>query len=151
VVAVEDAGVAHRVSAHTEHVLTRVATGERGHLDVLLDVLLGQHGRAGGNAADDGQATRAHGLLRLVDEQLEGARLGRIAPQEADLLEVREVRVDGRRRGQADRLADVADGRRVPVLGRVALDELEDLLLTLGQVQVHGCEPPEGRFPNMCS
>src|ERR1700754_3907544 len=52
------------------------------------------------------------------------------------------MRVDGRRRRQPDRLADVAHRRRVAVLGRVALDEVEDLLLALGQVQVHGVRLP---------
>ena len=67
-------------------------------------------------------------------EQLDRARLRRIAPQQPGLLEVREVRVHRRRRGQADRLADVAHRRRIAVLRRVPLDEVEDLLLALRQV-----------------
>src|SRR5437016_3983260 len=39
-----------------------------------------------------------------------------------------------RGRREPDRLADIPDSRRIPVLRRVALDEVEDLLLTLGQV-----------------
>jgi hypothetical protein len=69
-------------------------------------------------------------------EQLDGARLGRIAAQQAGLLEVRQVRVDGRGGRQPDRLADVAHGGRIAVARRVLLDELEDLLLALGEV--HG-------------
>jgi hypothetical protein len=37
---------------------------------------------------------------------------------------------------EADRLADLADGRGVAVLGGVLADEVEDLLLALGQI--HG-------------
>jgi hypothetical protein len=67
-------------------------------------------------------------------KQLDRPGLGRITPQQPDALQVGQVGMDGRRGGQADCLADVAHGRRVPVLRRVALDELEDLLLSLGQV-----------------
>src|SRR5947209_4713944 len=42
--------------------------------------------------------------------------------------------MDSRGRGKPHRLADVTDRGRISVLGRIALDEVEDLLLTLGQV-----------------
>ena len=77
------------------------------------------------------------GLLGLVEQQLDRPRLGRVAPQHPVLLEVREVGVHGRRGGEADGLPDLADRRRIAVLGRVPLDELEDLLLALGHLQVH--------------
>src|SRR3954464_4283015 len=44
------------------------------------------------------------------------------------------MRVHGRGRRQPDRLADVPDRRRIAVLRRVLLDEVEDLLLALRQV-----------------
>jgi hypothetical protein len=134
-----------------------VPTGDLRDLDVLLDVLLGEHRRARGDLADDRQSSPiAHRLLRLVDEQLDRPRLARIAPQQPDLLEVRQMRMHRRRRGQSDRLADVAHRRRVAVLGRVALDEVEDLLLALRQVQVHGLRLPFSvgwlsSDPNTCS
>ena len=116
-------------------------------------------GRAGGDLADDGKAPADHRvgrLLRPVDQQLDGARLGRVAAQQPDLLEVREVRVHGRRRGEPDRLADVAHGGRVAVLRRVLLDEVEDLLLALGEVQIGHSAPLSGGLSlrvqsNMCS
>src|ERR671923_2890050 len=57
------------------------------------------------------------------------------------------MRVHRRRRREADRLADVAHRRRIAVLGRVLLDEVEDLLLALRQVlrDVHG-RPSSGRL-----
>ena len=63
--------------------------------------------------------------------------------------------VDGRGRRESDGLADVTDGRRVAVLRRVALDEVEDLLLALRELQVDHLAPPfrVSLFaePNMCS
>jgi hypothetical protein len=52
----------------------------------------------------------------------------------AELLEVGQMRVHGGRRGEAHGLADVAHRRRIAVLRGVALDEVEDLLLALGQI-----------------
>ncbi len=83
-----------------------------------------------------GRPPPAERLLGLVDEKLDRARLGRVAPQEPDLLEVREVGVDGRRGGEAHGLADLAHRGRVAGLRRVLADVVEDLLLALGQV--HG-------------
>ena len=56
------------------------------------------------------------------------------------------MRVHGRGGGQADRLADVAHGRRVAVLRRVLLDEVEDLLLALGEVEIGHSAPLSGGF-----
>ena len=39
---------------------------------------------------------------------------------------------------EPDRRADVAHGRRIAMLRRMALDEVEDLLLALGQIEIHG-------------
>src|SRR3954471_11996128 len=44
------------------------------------------------------------------------------------------MRVDRRRRRKPDGLPDVPHRRRVPVARRVALDEVEDLLLALRQI-----------------
>ena len=64
--------------------------------------------------------------------------------QHAELLEVRQMRVNGGGRGQPDRLADVAHRRRIAVVADVALDEVEDLLLSLGEVQLdHADSPPD--------
>ena len=53
--------------------------------------------------------------------------------------------MDRGRRRQADRLADIADGRRVAVLARIALDEVENLLLTLREVELDHGLPPWGQ------
>ena len=133
-VALEDAGVLHRLAADAQDVLAVLAAGDRGHLDVVLDVLLGQdrlsRPRPGRRAAGPVAARRARSPPRCrprcrrpadAVEQLDRARLGRVAAQQAELLEVGQVRVHGRRRGEADGLADVAHRRRIAVLRRVRL------------------------------
>src|SRR6185436_7624248 len=70
--------------------------------------------------------------LRLA-AQLDRARLRRVALDEARALEVREVSVNGRGGREANRLADLADGRRVPVRVRVLRQEVENLALPLGE------------------
>src|SRR4051795_10189491 len=55
---------------------------------------------------------------------------------------------------QPDRLADVAHGGRITGLGRVALDEVEDLLLALGEIGHHPVLLPPACSAvdsNMCS
>src|SRR4029078_6508383 len=79
-------------------------------------------------------------------DQLERSRLRRIALEQACALQVREVGMDGRRRSKADRLADLADGRRVAVAIRVLDEKLPDLLLPGRQ---HAAS--EGGFPYTCS
>ena len=158
VVALQDPRVDHRVAAHLEDVLALVAARGLGYLHVLLDVLLGQDRRAGGDGADDRQAPGAHLVDGSLDrrtgapggtvEQFQRTRLGRVAPQDAELLEVRKVGVHRGGRGEPHRLADIANGRRVAVLLRIAADEVEDLLLALGQV--HWVPRSKG-WANMCS
>ena len=67
-------------------------------------------------------------LLATPADELDRARLGRIALQQTRALEVREVRVDGRRGGETDGVADLADGRRIAVRVHVLGEELPDLL-----------------------
>ena len=118
-----------------------------GTVDVLLDVLLGEHRLAGGDRAEQRQPfgrpmprIAADGVADRAVEQLDRARLGRVAPQQADPLEVRQVRMHRRRRREPDRLPDVAHRRRIAVPRRVPADEVEDLLLAL--CQVHStCSP----------
>ena len=68
-------------------------------------------------------------LALLAPDQLECARLRRVAAQQACALEVREVRVHRRGRGEPDVLADLAHGRRVAVAVDVLDEEVPDLLL----------------------
>src|SRR3954451_13483744 len=95
-------------------------------------------GLARGDLADERQPLGLHERLHGVDptlEQLDGPGLRGVAAQEADLLEIREVRVHRRGGGETHGLADVAHGRRIAVLRVVLLNEVEDLLLALGQAE----------------
>ena len=51
----QDAGVLHRLAADAEQVLAVLAAGELGHLDVVLDVLLGEDRLARGDVAEQRQ------------------------------------------------------------------------------------------------
>src|ERR1019366_3364994 len=147
VVAFEDARVLHRVAANPQQVFPVLAARDLGHRHVLLDVLLRQHRLTGGHRAEQREAFRAHDAADAVHraphrpvQQLDGPGLRGVAPQKADLLQVGQMRVHGRRGRQAHRLADVAHRGRVAVLGGVLADEVEDLLLALGQI--HAWIPP---------
>src|SRR5436309_11120847 len=76
---------------------------------------------------------RSRGAAPLAANELERAWLGRIAAQETRPLEIRQVRVHRRRRREPDRLADLADGRRVALPLAVLDEELPDLSLPGGQ------------------
>src|SRR6478735_4267567 len=58
-VAVEDADVLHGLAAHSQQIPAVVAARELGRLDVVLDVLLGEHRLTGRDLADQWQA-RSH-------------------------------------------------------------------------------------------
>src|SRR4051812_20184319 len=137
----EDAGVLHRLAADAEQVLAVLAAGDLRHLDVVLDVLLREQRLARGDVADQRDAggldDRLHGVRRggrRAIQQLDGPRLRRIAPQQTNLLQVRQVRVDRGGRREPDRLPDVPHRRRIAVARGVLFDEVEDLLLALRQV-----------------
>src|SRR5579859_221739 len=134
-VAVEDAGVDHAFAAHAEE--EEAVLGHFGREeDVLLDVLLGQDGGAGGDVADDRHRDGVAALLveLLVLDQLHGARLAGVAADEASALQLIQVVVHGRARAEAHGLADFTHARRVvPDLGDVA-DVVEDLCLPVGEL-----------------
>ena len=71
VVAVVDAGVDHGVALDAQHEVVVVAAHEGGHIDELLDVLLGQDGHAGGDLPDEGQRARRPEVVH----ELESPRL----------------------------------------------------------------------------
>src|SRR5712691_1703250 len=140
-VAVEDAGIDHRVALDAQQELLATSGERLGHTQVVLDVLLREQRPAGGDLADERQRMQlAVGpeLNRLgggaaVLQQLERAWLGRIAAKVARAFQIREVRMDGRRRGEADLLPDLAHGRRVAVPVDVLDEKVPDLLLSAGQ------------------
>ena len=104
--------------------------------ELVLDVLLGEQRAAGRDLAEQRQLRRCRLARRLVGarlapvaDQVERARLRRIAPEQAGPFQVREVGVHGRGRGEADRLADLAHGGGIAMPVDVADEELPDLLL----------------------
>jgi hypothetical protein len=91
---------------------------------------------------------------RLVEvaapvRELDRARLGCVPAEQADPLELREMRVHGRGRAEADGLADLPDGRWVAVLVDERPQVVEDRTLPLGHHLVsfrehvfdHGSDP----------
>jgi hypothetical protein len=74
---------------------------------------------------------------RLVEvaapvRELDRARLGWVAAEQAGPLELRQVRVHGRRRAEPDRLAYLPDGRWIAVLVDERPQVVEDRALPLG-------------------
>ena len=104
---------------------------------VLLDVLGGEQRAAGRDLTDERQEVAlARGSLRcsaLASRELERTRLRGVAAKQTGALEIREVRVHGRRRCEPDGLADLAHGRWIAVLVDVSDDVVPDLLLPGGQ------------------
>src|SRR5437763_7295515 len=92
VVAVEDAGVHHRVAAYPEDELVTTARERLRNAEVALDRLLGQHRAAGRDLAYERQhvrlGRRPRGTAPLTPDQLECARLRRVTPQQPGTLEV---------------------------------------------------------------
>src|SRR5439155_13131142 len=72
--------------------------------------------------------------------QLHGARLRGISAQEPPAFQVGELCVDARAGRQADRLADLPDGRRVAPLPDGVLDVVQDPSLPARHV-VHAAPP----------
>src|SRR5690606_17432427 len=137
VVAVEDAGLDHRVAPDPEHEQLALAGEVDGEGEQLLDVLLRQDVGAGGDVAHEGHVAHGPALGRRVGVRvppdLEGPGRGGVAPEVAPALQGGEVGVHGGGGGEADGLADLAHRRRVAVLARVPLDDLEDLSLAVRQ------------------
>ena len=141
----QDARVHHRVAAHAQEVLALLAAGDLGDLDVLLDVLLGQQRLTRGHMARRAAARSAApptSPRRRADVAVDAARSSssiargldgsrRSSPTFSRLARCACTVDDDAR---PDRLADVTHRRRIAVAGRVALDEVEDLLLALRQI-----------------
>ncbi len=128
-VVVVDAGVDHGVALDAQQEVVVGPAQHRRNVDVLFDVLLGKDGRAGGDLPDERQRPQR---TRRVDE-LEGARLGGVAPDESEPFEVAEMHVHRGRRGQLELAADLADRGRIAVRARELADEAKHLLLSCCQ------------------
>ena len=83
--------------------------------------------------------------------QAQGARARGAALEVAVPLERLEVVVDGRRRGEADRLRDLAHGRRVAARAQRGGDVIDDPLLAGGVVLGHRRLLSTATLPNVCS
>jgi hypothetical protein len=88
---------------------------------------------------DQGQPGRPHGLLGALHQHLERAGLRGIPLDDAEALQLGEVRVHSGGGMKSHRLADLPDRGRIAVLAEVAADVVEDLPLALRQVfdEVH--------------
>ena len=104
----------------------------------LLDVLLGQHVGAGGDVADERHVADRSALHDRpgvgVPAHLDGPRLGGVAAQVAEALQRAQVAVHRRRRGEADRLADLAHRRRIAAVADLLFDEHQHLALAAGEL-----------------
>ncbi len=119
--------------------------------DPLLDVFLSQHGSAGRNTAEQGNAgdlvgqvggnacrtaDRAHGLLRQTTFQFDAARGAGVTLDGAFLLQRGQVDLDAARGGELQVRHDLTDRGRHTVLVDVAGDRIQHALLGVGQVVV---------------
>src|SRR5439155_25440999 len=91
-VAVEDAGLDHRVALDAEQEVTAQVLGYR---ELVLDVLVGEERSARGDLAEERELRQRDDRRLIAAGQLERARLRRIALEEPRTFEVREVRVHG--------------------------------------------------------
>ena len=98
---------------------------------------MGQDVNSGRHVADQRNVTDRSTLHRRtadrIEPHLDGSGLAGITVEEAAVLEGGQVRVDGRRGGEADRRADLADRRWIAALAGLGVDELKDLLLSLAE------------------
>ena len=85
-------------------------------------MLRGEHGGAGRDPADDGHGHAVGPRLVRADR----AGLRRVLVEQASTLEVRQLGVNARGRGQPDGLADLTDGGGVAPLSNGLRDEVQD-------------------------
>ncbi len=140
-IARQNTGVQHGLAADTEgKILSIAAIGIEGK--IVLDTLLCQNGRTGGNSAHDGHATggnlrlfvnrgtlhrRSSGHITCLSQR-QGAGLA-ILGQEPFLLHVLQMEVHRGRGAQTHTVADLADGGGIAVLGNIFSNVIVDLLL----------------------
>ena len=148
-VAVHDAGVLHAHAAHLEQVVGAAREHAGFHEKGAVDVLLGQDRAAGGDAADERQRElrqarqgQAELLAARLVERAQGVGLqtdaARRAADQLDHALARQrlqMLLGGVGRLEAELVGDLgARGRRAGALDR-ALDEIEDLLLAVGELR----------------
>jgi hypothetical protein len=140
-VTVVDADVDHRVTLHLEHEDVAVANEVGRHRVDLLDVLLSEDRCTGGDATQQrngpGGAALGGEAGLGVEQDLDRTRLGRIDPEVALALEGLHVAVDGGRRCQAHRLADLAHRGGIATLGDHRGDVFQGLALAVREALDH--------------
>src|SRR5438105_4583668 len=133
VIAVVDVVLDHRLPADPEYerVVPRRELRRKRHR--LGPVLVGLDRLPGRDLADD---RRAHDLGAVTAGKGEGPRAGGLLLEAAVLLQLGQVVVHGRGRGEPDGLSDLTHARRVPALldrlADVGEDPLGALLVPLG-------------------
>ena len=137
-VTVQDAGVDHRVAAHAEREELRVWTDAERHRvdrDVAVGLLLGFDWQAGGDGAVEGDlderaAARMGGGKKPAGLALEPAK-------RAFFSEGIDVPLDAEGTRQAEVGLNLAEGGSDAMLAVVGIDEIKDLLLTIGERFAH--------------
>ena len=138
-VSVEDPGIDHGLACHAEEEVgapAPIISGTEIRSSTSSSAAAARRRRCGRQVEAlarhfEPSATRQ---LARPAQQLERARLGRVAAKEPGPLEICEVSVNRRRRGEPDGVADLTHRGRVPVIVHVADEELPDLLLACGQL-----------------
>ncbi len=125
-VAVEDAGLDHRVTFDPQHEDLAAADKRSREGENLFDFFRGEDRGAGGDATQDRYLPDLGILRPLIEmrtEHLDCPWLGWIPAQVTRLHQRREMAVHGRRRRQPDRLTDFADRRWIAPFGDGLADE----------------------------
>ena len=135
-----------------EHKRTRIRCDLGGNGKRVLYVLLCENGHARGNAADQGKRnapaidvlynlSRFKGGSSIGIEELDGARFGLVALEQAVVFECVEMRVHGGRGGEPHSSRHLANARRIALLKLIGQDVVVDLLLALSDLAGHGRAP----------
>ena len=139
----QNARVLHGVTPHPQ---SKICAAVAAHVEgqVVLDALLGQNGRAGGHIAHDGHPVHpflpfskgrglpfVHRRVLQIAQRPDGAAFAGAFFDIALVGQIFQVEVNGGRRFQAHRIADLAHGRRISLL----FDALNDVAVDL---HLHG-------------
>src|SRR5690606_3509784 len=121
----KDAGIDHAVTLHAQEIIGAGMEEAGGDIAVILDILFGEDGVAGGDAADDGDALvflgdtdAARGAGDHLDRALAGQRL--------------QMLFGGVGRFEAEFAGDIGAGRGIAGFVGIAANQIQNFLLTLG-------------------
>jgi len=134
VIPVVNAGFDHAVADDGKHEDFVVLHHVEREGEIFFNIFHCGDRHAGSNLADQrhpGDRQANHLDLVFFSEQFDGARLGRIPADKPFLLEPVQMSVHGGAGSEADRFADFADGRRIPLLPYFASNKIEYSLLPI--------------------